>query len=116
MASATWMGKGCCTLLGSMQPMYNRSNKEMRLMPTHEKVSNITCVTVSPNKKYLAMVEETHDSDVQQVSVYSLASDKVVKQLILDANMTDSRFIEYVSFRYVSKLQPGKQPGIRHSG
>mmetsp|Transcript_38583 Transcript_38583/g.62503 ORF Transcript_38583/g.62503 Transcript_38583/m.62503 type:complete len:1299 (+) Transcript_38583:248-4144(+) len=68
--------------IGRHVTMYNLETKAMTFIRETEKVECITAISVSPNKKQIALCERTiGDTGVPQVSVYNVATEKRLRVL-----------------------------------
>lgn len=71
----------------------------MKLLPLADKVARCTAVSLSPNRKYFAVVEEGVGADGPSVGVYSVATEKRVKVLSPAAAGTGSAQVVEMSWR-----------------
>ncbi len=76
----------------------------MIYVPSQDNVRNIVGVAITPNRKYVAFVEEVEEVESQQVTVYSLQNNKKVKTLVADENTTESKEIICIHFSENSKV------------
>lgn len=93
--------------MGIFCASYNQATSEMALLPAHDKVRSIVRIAVSGNKKYVACTENSEDSESQQVSVYSLQTQKRIRTLALDtatAQAVQSVQVVCINFSESSKL------------
>ncbi|KAK9816472.1 hypothetical protein WJX72_000711 [[Myrmecia] bisecta] len=71
-------------LAGRHVASYDLVSKEMSFLLVHERVASVRGYALSPNKKYVAVIETVMDSDRDQFSVFNLQTERRVKTIPLE--------------------------------
>ncbi|CAG5106063.1 Oidioi.mRNA.OKI2018_I69.chr1.g2666.t1.cds [Oikopleura dioica] len=78
---------------GNQIARLNLEQKTMKFVPGSEICQKITSVALSPNNRYLAVSEKTHD-DKAQIIIYDLMTDTPKKRKVLTREESETKLIK----------------------